>query len=44
VEARFVGKTASNVGNHADWYVKKVLAVAEAYRRLAHDERVGPYV
>ena len=30
--------------NHADWYVKKVLAVAEAYRRLAHDESVGPYV
>ena len=30
--------------NHADWYVKKVLAVAEAYRRLAHDESIGPYV
>jgi peptidoglycan hydrolase CwlO-like protein len=30
--------------NHADWYVKKVLAVAEAHRRLAHDESVGPYV
>jgi membrane-bound lytic murein transglycosylase B len=30
--------------NHADWYVKKVLAVAEAYRRLAKDERVGPYI
>ena len=30
--------------NHADRYVKKVLAVAEAYRRLAHDESVGPYV
>ena len=30
--------------NHADWYVKKVLAVAEAYRRLANDESVGPYV
>jgi peptidoglycan hydrolase CwlO-like protein len=30
--------------NHADWYVKKVLAVAEAYRRLAHDNSVGPYV
>jgi soluble lytic murein transglycosylase-like protein len=30
--------------NHADWYVKKVLAVAEGYRRLAHDESVGPYV
>jgi membrane-bound lytic murein transglycosylase B len=30
--------------NHADWYVKKVLAVAEGYRRLAHDEHVGPYI
>jgi peptidoglycan hydrolase CwlO-like protein len=30
--------------NHADWYVKKVLAVAEAYRRLANDEEVGPYI
>ena len=30
--------------NHADWYVKKVLAVAEGYRRLAHDDNVGPYV
>jgi len=30
--------------NHADWYVKKVLAVAEAYRRLANDEGVGPYI
>ena len=30
--------------NHADWYVKKVLAVAEAYRRLAKDERVEPYI
>ena len=30
--------------NHADWYVKKVLAVAEAYRRLAEDESVGPYI
>ena len=30
--------------NHADWYVKKVLAVAEAYRRFAKDERVGPYI
>ena len=30
--------------NHADWCVKKVLAVAEGYRRLAHDESVGPYV
>jgi peptidoglycan hydrolase CwlO-like protein len=29
--------------NHADWYVKKVVAVAEAYRRLAKDESVGPY-
>lgn len=30
--------------NHADWYVMKVLAVAEAYRRLANDQRVGPYI
>jgi membrane-bound lytic murein transglycosylase B len=30
--------------NHADWYVKKVLAVAEAHRRLAKDESVGPYL
>lgn len=29
--------------NHADWYVKKVLGVAEGYRRLAEDDRVGPY-
>lgn len=29
--------------NHADWYVKDVLAVAEAYRRLAEDDRVEPY-
>lgn len=29
--------------NHADWYVKKVLGVAEGYRRLADDDRVGPY-
>lgn len=30
--------------NHADWYVKKVFAVAEAYRRAAKDARVEPYV
>jgi hypothetical protein len=30
--------------NHADWYVKKVLGVAEGYRRLAHDNTVGPYI
>jgi membrane-bound lytic murein transglycosylase B len=30
--------------NHADWYVKDVLTVAEAYRRLANDESVGPYI
>ena len=29
--------------NHADWYVKKVLGVSEGYRRLADDDRVGPY-
>jgi peptidoglycan hydrolase CwlO-like protein len=31
-------------GAPQDWYVKKVLAVAEAYRRLANDESVGPYI
>jgi peptidoglycan hydrolase CwlO-like protein len=30
--------------NHADWYVAKVLGVAEGYRRLAKDDTVGPYV
>jgi len=30
--------------NHADWYVVKVLGVAEGYRRLAGDDTVGPYV
>jgi membrane-bound lytic murein transglycosylase B len=30
--------------NHADWYVMKVLGVAEGYRRLANDSTVGPYV
>jgi peptidoglycan hydrolase CwlO-like protein len=30
--------------NHADWYVVKVLGVAEGYRRLAGDDIVGPYV
>ena len=30
--------------NHADWYVLKVLGVAEGYRRLANDDTVGPYV
>ncbi len=30
--------------NHAEWYVKKVFAVAEAYRLLAKDERVEPYI
>ena len=30
--------------NHADWYVKKVFAVAEGYRRLAKDDRVKPYI
>ncbi len=29
--------------NHADWYVKEVLGVAEVYRRLAGDNTVGPY-
>lgn len=30
--------------NHADWYVKKVLAVAEAYRRLDGDHKAKPYL
>ena len=30
--------------NHADWYVKKVLGVAEGYRLLAEDNTVGPYI
>jgi membrane-bound lytic murein transglycosylase B len=30
--------------NHADWYVLKVLGVAEGYRRLANDDTVGPYI
>ena len=30
--------------NHADWYVKKVLAVAEAYRRLDKDHKAEPYL
>jgi peptidoglycan hydrolase CwlO-like protein len=30
--------------NHANWYVVKVLGVAEGYRRLAHDNTVGPYI
>ncbi len=30
--------------NHADWYVVKVLGVAEGYRRLADDNTVRPYV
>jgi peptidoglycan hydrolase CwlO-like protein len=30
--------------NHTDWYVMKVLAVAEGYRRLANDQTVGPYI
>ncbi len=30
--------------NHADWYVEKVLGVAEGYRRLAKDDTVGPYL
>jgi membrane-bound lytic murein transglycosylase B len=29
--------------NHADWYVKEVLAIAEAYRQKAEDDSVGPY-
>lgn len=29
--------------NHADWYVREVLGVAESYRQMAHDNTVGPY-
>ena len=29
--------------NHADWYVREVLAVAEQYRLLVGDDSVGPY-
>lgn len=29
--------------NHADWYVREVLEVAEQYRLLAGDDSVGPY-
>jgi hypothetical protein len=30
--------------NHADWYVVKVLGVAEGYRLLAKDDSVEPYI
>ncbi len=30
--------------NHAGWYVRKVLGVAESYRRLAKDDEVDPYL
>ncbi len=30
--------------NHAGWYVREVLGIAEGYRRLAKDDRVQPYV
>jgi peptidoglycan hydrolase CwlO-like protein len=30
--------------NHAGWYVREVLGIAESYRRQAGDEGVGPYV
>jgi peptidoglycan hydrolase CwlO-like protein len=30
--------------NHADWYVIKVLGVAEGYRRLTGNNTVGPYI
>ena len=30
--------------NHADWYVQKVLAVAEAYRRMDEDRGTRPYL
>ena len=30
--------------NHARWYVRQVLGIAEGYRRLAKDREVEPYV
>jgi membrane-bound lytic murein transglycosylase B len=30
--------------NHSDWYVMKVLGVAEGYRRLENDNTVEPYI
>ena len=30
--------------NHAGWYVREVLGIAESYRRQAGDEGVEPYV
>ena len=30
--------------NHAGWYVREVLGIAESYRRQAGDDRVQPYV
>jgi membrane-bound lytic murein transglycosylase B len=30
--------------NHADWYVKEVLGVAESYRRMDGDSSAAPYI
>ena len=30
--------------NHAGWYVREVLGIAEAYRRQARDDEVEPYI
>jgi Transglycosylase SLT domain len=30
--------------NHAGWYVREVLGIAESYRRQAGDDRIKPYV
>ena len=30
--------------SHAGWYVRKVMTIAEAYRRQASDEEVEPYL
>ncbi len=38
------GYAALYVYNHAGWYVREVLGVAEGYRRLAEDDEVEPYV
>jgi hypothetical protein len=44
VERRRTGIGSLYSYNHPAWYVKKVLAAAEGYRRLAKDNKVGPYI
>jgi hypothetical protein len=36
--------SAERYGFGEDWYVLKVLGVAEGYRRLAGDDTVRPYI